>query len=162
MINQTARGARRRREGGWDAPRREALERTHDRSIVLLGCRVDAAAASARVAPARALRADGPPSQTQCVVVHTKKDDGGGGGRWWSLEPFEITREFPTGGAAANSSHLAVRLKHADEGEDLELANERDVVPLLLRRAARDVALGRRRRSGTTSSVRSSRARRHN
>ena len=34
---------------------------------------------------------------------------------------------------------LAVRLEHADEHEDLELAVERDVVPLLLRRAARDL-----------------------
>ena len=35
---------------------------------------------------------------------------------------------------------LAVGLEHAHEDEDLELAVERDVVPLLLRRAARDVA----------------------
>ena len=35
---------------------------------------------------------------------------------------------------------LAVGLEHADEDEDLELAVEGDVVPLLLRRAARDVA----------------------
>ena len=35
---------------------------------------------------------------------------------------------------------LAVRLEHADGDEDLELADERDVVPLLLRRDARDVA----------------------
>ena len=34
---------------------------------------------------------------------------------------------------------LAVGLEHAHEDEDLELAVERDVVPLLLRRAARDV-----------------------
>ena len=34
---------------------------------------------------------------------------------------------------------LTVRLEHADEHEDLELAVERDVVPLLLRRAARDL-----------------------
>merc|ERR1719387_3404400 len=32
---------------------------------------------------------------------------------------------------------LAVRLEHADEGEDLELADHRDVVPLLLRRRSR-------------------------
>ena len=35
---------------------------------------------------------------------------------------------------------LAVRLEHADEGEDLQLADHRDVVPLLLRRHIRDVA----------------------
>ena len=35
---------------------------------------------------------------------------------------------------------LAVRLEHADRNQDLELADERDVVPLLLRRDARDVA----------------------
>ena len=35
---------------------------------------------------------------------------------------------------------LVVRLEHADEGEDLQLADHRDVVPLLLRRHIRDVA----------------------
>ena len=35
---------------------------------------------------------------------------------------------------------LAVGLEHAHEDEDLELAVERDVVPLLLRRAARDLS----------------------
>ena len=36
--------------------------------------------------------------------------------------------------------NLAVRLEHADEGEDLQLTDHRDVVPLLLRRHIRDVA----------------------
>ena len=35
---------------------------------------------------------------------------------------------------------LAVRLEHSDEGEDLQLADHRGVVPLLLRRHIRDVA----------------------
>ena len=41
---------------------------------------------------------------------------------------------------------LAVRLEHADEGEDLQLADHRDVVPLLLRRHIRDVAAVREER----------------
>ena len=35
---------------------------------------------------------------------------------------------------------LGVRLEHADEGEDLQLADHRGVVPLLLRRHLRDAA----------------------
>ena len=41
---------------------------------------------------------------------------------------------------------LAVRLEHSDEGEDLQLADHRDVVPLLLRRHIRDVAAVREER----------------
>ena len=41
---------------------------------------------------------------------------------------------------------LAVRLEHADEGEDLQLADHRDDVPLLLRRHIRDVAAVREER----------------
>ena len=43
---------------------------------------------------------------------------------------------------------LAVRLEHADadEGEDLQPADHRDVVPLLLRRHIRDVAAVREER----------------
>jgi hypothetical protein len=41
---------------------------------------------------------------------------------------------------------LAVRLEHADEGEDLQLADHWDVAPLLLRRHIRDVAAGREER----------------
>ena len=41
---------------------------------------------------------------------------------------------------------LAVRLEHADEGGDLQLADHRDVVPLLLRRHIRDRAAVREER----------------
>ena len=41
---------------------------------------------------------------------------------------------------------LAVRLEHADECEDLQLADHRDVVPLLLRGHIRDVATVREER----------------
>merc|ERR1719454_82617 len=42
------------------------------------------------------------------------------------------------------ASALAVGLEHANEGEDLELADERDVVPLLLRGHVLDVATVRK------------------
>mmetsp|Transcript_5646 Transcript_5646/g.35049 ORF Transcript_5646/g.35049 Transcript_5646/m.35049 type:complete len:287 (-) Transcript_5646:27-887(-) len=51
------------------------------------------------------------------------------------------------------SRDLAVRLEHADEGEDLELADHRDVVPLLLRGDVLDVAAVRHGRVGALDGV---------
>ena len=51
------------------------------------------------------------------------------------------------------SGDLAVRLEHAHEHEDLELADHRDVVPLLLRGHVLDVAAVRHGRVGALHNV---------
>ena len=59
-----------------------------------------------------------------------------------TIERRRVVAQLATKGRVVRriAGDLAVRLEHADEGEDLVLADHRDVLPLLLRRHIRDEA----------------------
>ena len=59
-----------------------------------------------------------------------------------TIERRRVVARLATKGRVVRriAGDLAVRLEHADEGEDLVLADHRDVLPLLLRRHIRDEA----------------------